>query len=197
MQEPFRKDLTHLSWDEVYVRQAERAALVGDWMDALHLKPGDCVLEIGSGPGYVTLVLADRIGPTGVVYAVDLSAEALAHLQRLQTERGLSNIRRVIADAGTVELPAVRADAALISMVLHHAEHPAAILRNVARLLKPEGLAVIAEFDPDGPCDRGPPGSHRLTAEQIQVWCKLAGFLTLNVQRQSPEHYMALVQRRS
>ena len=155
MQETFRKDLSHLTWDEVYARQVQRAALVGDWMDALRLKRGDRVLEIGSGPGYVSLVLAERVGATGAVYAVDVSAEALAHLARLQKERGVSNIERFVADAATLELPGRRADAALISMVLHHTDDPAAILRNVARLLAPGGLAVVAEFHPDGPCEPG------------------------------------------
>jgi ubiquinone/menaquinone biosynthesis C-methylase UbiE len=191
----FRKDLTHLTWDEVYARQASRAGLVGDWMDALQLKTGDRVLEVGSGPGFVSLVLADRVRPSGVVYAVDVSDEALAYLERLQAERGVSNIKRFVADAATLELPNVRADATLISMVLHHADDPPAILRNVARLLRPLGRAVVAEFHPDGPCDHGPPRSHRLNPRQVQTWCEAAGFLTLDQRRQSPEHYLVLVRR--
>ncbi len=197
MQETFQKDLTHLTWDEVYARQVQRAALIGAWMEALRLKKGDRVLEIGSGPGYVSLALAERVGGTGAVYAVDLSAEALAHLARLQKERGVANIQRFVADAATLKLPSLGVDAALISMVLHHADDPAGILRNVAHLLGPGGPAVVAEFHPDGPCDQGPPREHRLTPHQVQAWCEAAGFLTLSERRQTPEHYMALVQRAS
>src|SRR5271169_5330773 len=136
----FRKDLTHLTWDEVYARQVMRADLVAEWMEALRLKTGDRVLEIGAGPGYVSLVLADRVGSSGFVYAVDRSADALAHLERLHKERGVSNIRRLVGDAATLKLAGLRADSALISMVLHHAEDPAGILRNVGRLLSPRGL---------------------------------------------------------
>jgi ubiquinone/menaquinone biosynthesis C-methylase UbiE len=196
MQETFRKDLTHLTWDEVYARQAGRAALVNDWMDALHLKAGDRILEAGSGPGYVSLVLAERVGPTGTVYAVDLSAEALAYLEPLQKERGIANIQRFVGDAATLQSTNLRPDAALISMVLHHADDPPGILRNVARLLGPGGLAVIAEFHPDGPCEHGPPREHRLAPGQVQQWCEAAGFLTLDVRRQTPEHYLMLAQRR-
>jgi ubiquinone/menaquinone biosynthesis C-methylase UbiE len=197
MQETFRKDLTHLTRDEVYARQMQRADLVGDWMDALRLKTGDRVLEIGAGPGYVSLVLADRVGPTGVIYAVDRSADALAHLERLQKERGISNIQRLVADATTLKLAGRRADSALISMVLHHAEDPVGVLSNVGRLLSPGGLAAVAEFHPDGPCDHGPPRGQRLTPHQIQAWCEAAGFSMLSERRQSPEHYMMLVQRPS
>ncbi len=195
MHETFRKDLSHLTWDEVYARQVLRAPLVGDWMDALRLKTGDRVLEVGAGPGYVSFVLAERVGAAGVVYAVDVSAEALAHLARLQKERGVSNIERFVGDAATLELPGPRVDAALISMVLHHTDDPAGILRNVARLLRPGGLAVVAEFHPDGPCDHGPPRQHRLAPDQIRTWYEAAGLLRLDERRQTPEHYMVLVRR--
>ena len=92
MEEPFQKDLSHLRWDQVYARQALRAELLGEWMEALRLKPGDRVLEIGAGPGYVSFALADRVGPSGIVYAVDRSAEALAYLERVQKERGVGQI---------------------------------------------------------------------------------------------------------
>ncbi len=191
----YKKDLSRLTWDEVYARQVQRGPLVGDWMDALQLKPGDRVLDVGPGPGFVTLLLAGQVGPTGLVYAVDPSAEALAYLQRLQTERHIANIKSFVADAATLDLPGVALDAALVAMVLHHTDDPPGIMRNVARLLKPNGLAVIAEFHPDGPCEHGPPRDHRLTFEQVRTWCQAAGLSPLSERRQSPEHYMVLVRR--
>jgi ubiquinone/menaquinone biosynthesis C-methylase UbiE len=196
MEKPFQKDLSHLSWDEVYARQVQRAPLVGAWLDALELKPGDRVLDIGPGPGFVSLVLAERVGPGGLIYAIDPSAEALGYLARLQKARGLSNIKTRVADAAQVDLPGVRLNAALISMVLHHADDPPGILRNIARLLGPGALALVAEFHPEGPSRQGPPRDRRLASRQIQEWCEAAGFETLRVQRQSPEHYMVLLRRR-
>ena len=135
MDTAFKKDLSHLSWDEVYARQAKRAGLIGAWIEGLRLKPGDRVLEIGAGPGYVSFALAERVGPTGVVYALDRSADALAYLERLQGERGVTQIERIVGDAAVLEPASVQAGSALITMVLHHADDPAAILRNVARCL--------------------------------------------------------------
>ena len=194
-QEAFRKDLTHLTWDEVYARQVNRASLVGEWMDALRLKSGDRLLEIGAGPGYVSLMLADRVGPAGIIYAVDRSADALAYLQRLQKERGVSNIERLVADAATMKLADIHVDSALVTMVLHHSDDPPGILRNIARLLRPKTLAVVAEFHPDGPCDQGPPREHRVAPEQVNAWCEAAGLLMVSERRQTAEHYMTLVQR--
>jgi ubiquinone/menaquinone biosynthesis C-methylase UbiE len=195
MEQIFRKDLSHLTWDEVYARQMQRAELVAGWMDALRLKPDDRVLEVGAGPGYVSLTLAERVGPEGVVYAVDRSAEALAYLERLQNERGVRQIRRLAADASALEGADLRADAALVSMVLHHADDPAGILRNLHRILPPHALVVVAEFHPSGPCEHGAPRTCRLAPEQVEAWCESAGFSVLRCRRQSPEHYMLVARR--
>lgn len=196
MGESFQKDLSHLTWDEVFARQVRRAGLVEEWMNDLQLKPGDRVLEIGAGPGYVSLVLANRVGPDGLVYAVDRSADALAYLERLQNERGVPQIQRVVGDARILDPGTLHPDSALVTMVLHHTDDPPAILSNVARLLPSGALAVVAEFHPEGPCEQGPPQSERLPPEQVREWCEAAGFEVVTYQRQTPEHYMWIVQRR-
>jgi ubiquinone/menaquinone biosynthesis C-methylase UbiE len=195
VEKPFQKDLSHLSWDQVYARQALRADLVNAWMDALRLKASDRVLEVGAGPGFVSFALADRVGPTGTVYALDQSADALAHLERLQSERGVGQIQRIVADAALLEPTSVQADSALITMVLHHADDPPGILRNVARCVTPGAPVVIGEFHPEGPCSSGPPGEHRLAPEKIQGWCEQAGLTVVSNHRQTPEHYMLVARR--
>lgn len=195
MEQPFQKDLSHLSWDQVYARQALRAELVSAWMDALHLKAGDRVLEVGAGPGYVSFALAERVGPTGIVYALDRSADALAHLERLQSERGVGQIQRIVADAAQLEPTSVQADLALITMVLHHADDPPGILRNVARCVPPGAPVIIGEFHPEGPCSSGPPREHRLAVEKVRQWCEEAGLTVSDYQRQTVEHYLLAARR--
>jgi ubiquinone/menaquinone biosynthesis C-methylase UbiE len=165
------------------------------WMDALRLKLGDRILEVGAGPGYVSMALAGRVGREGIVYAVDKSAEALAHLDRLQQERALPQIQRILADATALPPSSLSVDSALITMVLHHAEDPAGMLRSVAGLLPPGAPAVIGEFHPAGPCEQGPPPEHRIDPDQLRAWCEDAGLAVLEYRRQSPEHYMVLVRK--
>jgi ubiquinone/menaquinone biosynthesis C-methylase UbiE len=191
----YRKDLGHLTWEEVFARQRLRAGLVEGWMEAVHLQPGACVLDIGAGPGYVSLVLADRVGPDGLVWAVDRSADALAYLERLQRERGVSQIKRIVADATTLDADGLRPDSALVTMVLHHADDPLGILTNVARLLPADALAVVGEFHPEGPCEVGPPKAERVSPEHVRAWCEAAGFVVLSYRRQTHEHYMFTLRR--
>lgn len=195
MEKPFQKDLSHLTWEEVYARQALRAELVGDWIEGLHLISGDRVLEIGAGPGYVSLALAERVGPTGIVYALDRSADALTYLERLQIERGVTQIKRIAADATALDPRSVQANSALITMVLHHTDDPAGILRNVAQCVPPNAPLVIGEFHPEGPCSSGPPREHRLTPEKVQGWCTEAGLKVVGYRRQTPEHYVLFALR--
>ena len=195
MEDPYRKDLTHLTWAEVYARQEKRAPLVGPWIDALGLKPGDRVLDVGAGPGFVSMMLADRVGHTGIVYAVDRSADALAYLERLRKERDVPQIRCIVADGAALDAPNLSIDAALVTMMLHHAEDPIGILHRLAQLLPPGGSAVLAEFLPEGSPEQGPPKDHRISPEKLQSWCKEAGLAVLDTHHQSENHYMVTVRR--
>jgi ubiquinone/menaquinone biosynthesis C-methylase UbiE len=185
----FSKDMHGADWDKVFARQAKRADLVPDWFDAIDLKAGERVLEVGAGPGFVTLMLAERVGDAGLVYAVDPSADALENLARRQAERGFSNIRRITADAATLAED-LRADAALVTMVLHHVDDPAAMLKNVARLTRRGGRLLVAEFDPDGPCEFGAPRSARIAAVEVKRWMAAAGFVVGEERQQTAEQYM-------
>jgi SAM-dependent methyltransferase len=130
-----------------------------------------------------------------MIYAIDRSAEALAYLADLQQRKGIAQIHRVVADAATTAPLSDRIDGALVTMLLHHCEDPAALLRNVSRLLPPGARAVVAEFDPRGPCVDGPPREERLAPDQVQMWCEAAGLRVLWERQQTPDHYMLLVER--
>ena len=195
MDQPYRKDLSHLTWEQVYARQALRAGLMDAWMDGLRLKAGDRVLDVGAGPGYVSFALAERVGPSGLVYALDRSVDALTYLERLQQERGVRQIERLVGDVTTLAPSSVKPNAALVTMVLHHANAPGDVLRSVARCLPAGAPVVIGEFHPEGPCENGPPRDHRITPEQIEDWCNDAGLTVTACRRQTPEHYMVIAER--
>ena len=191
----YRKDLSHLTWDEVLARQELRGELATEWLQGLEVRPGDAVADIGSGPGYVSLLLAEKVGAGGWVFAVDRSADALAYLARVQEKRGIENITRIVRDAASLDPESLQPHSVLIAMVLHHANEPEAILHSAAGVLRSGSRAVIAEFHPEGPAEQGPPTSERLSPERVQGWCEQAGFTALSYRRQTPEHYMLVLQR--
>ncbi len=112
-------------------RQVERADLVPAWLDALDVRSGMRVLDVGAGPGHVSQQIAARVGPDGLVLALDRAPGAVAYLERLR-EEGITQIRPLVADASAVDLSGEAVDAALVTMMLHHAEDPEGLLRNVA-----------------------------------------------------------------
>ena len=193
----FRKDLRHLTWDEVFARQEQRAFLLPAWMEALHLGVGAHVLDLGAGPGYVSLRLAAHVGPTGLVYAVDREPDAIASLRKRLRRDDVTNVRCVVADVlqfSVEEEEASRVSAALLAMMLHHSDDPAALIGQLTRLLPAGARAVIAEFHPDGPAHSGPPNDARIAPERIEQWLQQAGLHVLDYTRQSDEHYMLTVQ---
>ncbi|HZC06290.1 MAG TPA: methyltransferase domain-containing protein [Ktedonobacterales bacterium] len=194
----FQKDLSHLTWDEVFARQEQRAFLVPDWMEALRLNAGDHALDLGAGPGYVSLRMAMRVGPTGLVYAVDRAPDAIASLQERRRRDDVTNVRCVVADVLHFSLEddeKRKISAVLLAMMLHHTDDPAALIGQLARLLPADARAVIAEFHPDGPAQSGPPRDARVAPARIHAWLQQANLRVLDYTRQSEEHYMLIVQQ--
>jgi len=109
---------------KTYDRQQQRAEVGREWLDLLRLQPGECMVDIGSGPGLFSLMAAELVGPEGLVYSIDVSITSLALLEQLQTERGITQIERIQADATTVTPFERPIQAALVAMMLHHVEVP-------------------------------------------------------------------------
>ena len=176
MDDGYRRDLSHLTWREVFERQRGRRAYHRRWFDAVGTAAGDTVVEVGSGPGYVTVELARRVGPAGVVYPVERNPEGLRFLERVVHEAAVENVRPVLADAEALPLAFERPATAYLTYVLHHAEHPARVLSAVRTALAPGSRLFVCEFHPDGPGDEGPPLDHRLHPDRLRVWLEAAGF---------------------
>jgi predicted methyltransferase len=128
-----------------------------DWKDAeklatlLHWKPGSVVAEIGAGDGGLTLVAAERVGPTGRVYTTELDPKDLAKLQSLAAAQKAHNIIAIKAGETATNLPRECCDSIFMRQVYHHLTQPAKVDVSLFRSLKPGGLlAVIDQFPEAG-----------------------------------------------
>ena len=107
---------------------------------------GQTVLDVGAGPGYATMDLAEIVGRNGKVIALERSHRFLGALSIFAAARGLSNIEQVEADLLDYDWPKAVADRAWIRWVLAFVNDPAKVLRGIATSLKPGGKLLIQEY---------------------------------------------------
>jgi ubiquinone/menaquinone biosynthesis C-methylase UbiE len=107
---------------------------------------GQRILDVGCGPGFAALDLAERLGPGGQIVAVDISRRFLAHLEQLAKVRGLTNIRTALSSVERLVIRESGFDGAYARWVLCFVRRPAAVLREVARRLKRGGTFVIQDY---------------------------------------------------
>ena len=147
-------------------------------LDALHLRPGLKVVDFGSGPGYFTLPVAERVGSSGTVFALDAEQAMLEALQQRATAAAVSNIFAILNDARNIPLPDAIADRALLSLVLHEMPDRSLLLSEVSRLLRPQGRLVVVEWQP-WQTEHGPSPGERLAPETLADELQGHGFIQL------------------
>lgn len=107
---------------------------------------GRTVIDAGCGPGYAALDLAEIVGPTGRVIALERSRRFLDALEAAAKARGLANIQTVETDLADFDWTSVSADFLWCRWVLAFIPSPAAIVAGMARALKPRGAALFHEY---------------------------------------------------
>ena len=112
----------------------------------LALKPGMVVADIGAGTGYIARRMATLVGPSGVVYAVDVQPEMVEMLKSLAARAGLAQVKPMLGGVDDVRLPAASVDLAIMVDVYHELEFPREVLASIVRSLKPGGRVVFVEY---------------------------------------------------
>ena len=119
------------------------------------------MLDLGSGGGIDVLLSARRVGPTGVVYGLDMTEEMLALARRNQAEAGITNAHFLRGQIEDVPLPAESVDVVISNCVINLSTDKARVLTEIARVLKPGGRVgvsdVVAEdrLTPEDRAERG------------------------------------------
>ena len=155
-----RLGLQHRLW-RPRVLDAWRLARIG---------PGQTVLDVGAGPGYAALDLAELVGPAGRVVALERSRRYLDALRA--RARGLAQVTCSEVDVVTGDFGVSGADAAWCRWVLCFVSDPAAVVARIRQALRPGGLAVFHEYIDYGAWKLAPPcAPHtRFVAQVIASW---------------------------
>lgn len=118
-------------------------------LKTIGIKPGMVMGEVGAGRGRYTVQIASRIGPSGRIYANDISQEALRSLDKRARDLGMANIETVLGSVTDTKLPPKALEMVIMVNVVHCLEKPVELLRNVGNALKPDGSIVIVEGNLD------------------------------------------------
>ena len=112
----------------------------------LPLRAGTRVADIGAGTGFFTVLMADRIGRSGRIYAVDVAPNFVEATVRRARDMGLNNVVGVVNDQHSVRLTPSSVDLVFISDTYHHFEYPRSTLRSIHEALRPGGELIVIDF---------------------------------------------------
>lgn len=115
-------------------------------LQACEIQLGMRVADIGAGTGLYTRMFSGAVGDKGWVYAVDINARFLEHIQARAAQEKQTNITTVLCPQDSVSLPPESIDLAFICDVYHHFEFPKSTLASLNRALKPGGSIILIDF---------------------------------------------------
>jgi arsenite methyltransferase len=142
-------------------------------VEALGLRPGMRVADLGAGTGVFTVPIAKAVGDEGKVYAIDVDSGLLAIVDSKVKAEGVTNVATVAAGATDPRLPEP-VDLLFLCDTLHHLPNQGSYVRQFAKLLRPGGRVVVIEF-----AEGHWPAGHEeftITPAQVDGWMQAAGF---------------------
>jgi putative heme-binding domain-containing protein len=144
-------------------------------ISSLEIPVGAVVADVGSGTGYYTWRLAQKVGPKGKVFAVDVQQTMLDLTAATLKKCQLSNVQLVLGQETDPRLPAASLDVVFIANAYHEFSQPEAMMAAVNRSLKPNGRLVVIEYSDDadfGSID----DTEKMTIQQIRTEIEPLGF---------------------
>ena len=157
----------------------------------LKIPKGAIVADIGAGSGYMTIRMAQRVGPTGRVYANDLQPQMLDILGRRLAEERISNVTLVQGTVDDPKLPPGSLDLEILVDVYHEFSRPQAMLQRLREALKPDGRLVLLEYRKEDPSIPIRP-EHKMSVAEAKLEVEHEGFTLSKVDEALPRQHILI-----
>jgi predicted methyltransferase len=176
----------------------EKSSLI---LKQMPLKPGDTVVDVGSGAGYFTFKFSDLVGPGGKVYAMDTKKPHVDYIESLVKKWGTTNVVPVLSTADSLRLDADGTADLVFMCSLYHivyavssADEREGMLKGIRQVLKPGGKLVIVD---NGPVEEQQLPYHGpyIRKELIEAQLAAYGFVLEKADQIIPQRYMLVFAR--
>jgi ubiquinone/menaquinone biosynthesis C-methylase UbiE len=179
-------------WLDRHTRESEEHP--DDALDALNLKAGMVVADVGAGTGYMSLKMATRVGPSGKVYAEDVQPEMLRLLRQNAAKAQATNVETVLGNETDPKLPPGQIDLILLVDVYHEFSQPQKMLRKMREALKPDGRLVLLEYRKEDPNVPIRP-EHKMSVQEVKTELEAEGFKMDQVIETLPRQHILILKK--
>ena len=171
-----------------------------EWLiEALELREGSVVADIGAGDGDQTLAIAEQVGPDGQIYSTELGEDSVQELREAIENADVQNVTVLEGAPTQTNLPEESFDAIYLRRVYHHIGDPPAFNASLLQSLKPGGRLAIIDFEPRGdeaePGERADGNQHGVLAETVVEELTQAGVVLVSNEPQSGRDFYVVVQK--